>query len=376
MKSPLLCTIVLVQCGALSAFAAPPTATNVRYSPSNNTLTCDVYAPTPFGPRKPTVILVHGGGYTGGNRYELLPVADLLSSRNYPVVNIEYTLASAGNSSFPAAIRDVKQAIAWVRTTGRSVFGLSNKIVIAGDSAGSTIATTAALALGNALFESGITPPASRGFEVDMVVNMWGRVDLNYDYDIGRPSGAAIDYLGMPNSPANRWLYTQAAAITYVSPSSPPVSIFHSQDDGVIPFQHAVNFSAAYAAAGVQQSFHIGTVGNHGWNPFGNAYAVANQIDLDIQQFVDFEPGSLPSPPPPPPPPAPSRRSADLCGLGGTRTKDSQITIDDLVFFLNSFFSDDADDADFSAVGGGTELDGQLTVDDLIAYLGAFFDPN
>ncbi|MGH7131111.1 MAG: GC-type dockerin domain-anchored protein [Phycisphaerales bacterium] len=64
---------------------------------------------------------------------------------------------------------------------------------------------------------------------------------------------------------------------------------------------------------------------------------------------------------------------ADVATLGGTPGPDAQLTVDDLVYFLNCFFGNILAVADIAQQGGAPVPDGQLTVDDLVLYLQLFF---
>lgn len=64
---------------------------------------------------------------------------------------------------------------------------------------------------------------------------------------------------------------------------------------------------------------------------------------------------------------------ADIAELGGALRPDGQVTADDLIAFLTSFFAGDLDAADIASLGGVPAGDGQLTADDVIAFLAAYF---
>ncbi|MGH7130906.1 MAG: GC-type dockerin domain-anchored protein [Phycisphaerales bacterium] len=66
---------------------------------------------------------------------------------------------------------------------------------------------------------------------------------------------------------------------------------------------------------------------------------------------------------------------ADVAGLGGVSGPDHQLTADDIVLFLSSYFSSTLAIADIAGLGGSAGADGQLTVDDLVLFLAAFFSP-
>ncbi len=64
---------------------------------------------------------------------------------------------------------------------------------------------------------------------------------------------------------------------------------------------------------------------------------------------------------------------ADIDSLGGTPGADGQLTVDDLVYFLQTFFAGDTAHADIASLGGTPGPDGQITVDDLVYFLQTFF---
>jgi hypothetical protein len=66
---------------------------------------------------------------------------------------------------------------------------------------------------------------------------------------------------------------------------------------------------------------------------------------------------------------------ADCAGLGGTPGGDGRVSIDDLVYYLASFFggAGGLSVADIAHVGGAPGPDGVVGADDLIAFLATFF---
>ncbi|MGH7132972.1 MAG: GC-type dockerin domain-anchored protein [Phycisphaerales bacterium] len=72
---------------------------------------------------------------------------------------------------------------------------------------------------------------------------------------------------------------------------------------------------------------------------------------------------------------APPSCPADVAGLGGTQGPDGQITPDDIIFYLSSFFANNTAVADIAQLGGSPGPDGQITADDLVYFLAQFFTP-
>jgi acetyl esterase len=93
--------------------------------------------------RLPVVIFFHGGGWTLGNPGLYDPVTRALA-RQVPAVvfSVDYRLAP--EHPFPAAVQDAHTLLQWVLAHAEEVGGDPTRIVLAGDSAGGTLATVTA----------------------------------------------------------------------------------------------------------------------------------------------------------------------------------------------------------------------------------------
>jgi len=86
---------------------------NITYLTANNfEAKLDVYARSDVTTPQPTMIWIHGGGWTGGNKegatFSLLPYMEM----GWNVVNVEYRLAKI--SLAPAAVEDCLCALRWI----------------------------------------------------------------------------------------------------------------------------------------------------------------------------------------------------------------------------------------------------------------------
>ena len=97
----------------------------------------------PAGPL-PVVLYVHGGGFRILSKETHWIMALAFARRGYLVFNMSYRLAPA--HPFPAAITDTCAALAWVHENAARFGGDPSRIVLAGESAGANLVTSAALA--------------------------------------------------------------------------------------------------------------------------------------------------------------------------------------------------------------------------------------
>ena len=129
-------------------------------------LTLDLYRPAFARGSLPVVIMIHGGGWTGGDKRELPELNRYLASRGYVVASIGYR--NAPRWTFPAPQEDLTAAIRYVKDLALT-HGLDpERIALIGRSAGGQIALLAAYTSGD---------PAIRGvvsFYGPAVLTWWG----------------------------------------------------------------------------------------------------------------------------------------------------------------------------------------------------------
>jgi len=110
----------------------------------------DVYVPEtaqPRGERLPVIVWIHGGGWVGGNKDELAGYMQLLASHGFVAVAINYSLAPAAR--YPTPVRQAMAALRFVADNAARFSIDSNRVFLAGDSAGAQIAAQVAALVTN-----------------------------------------------------------------------------------------------------------------------------------------------------------------------------------------------------------------------------------
>jgi len=122
---------------------AHPQQTLVFATVDGHPLALDVYRPPVTGP-VPAVIVLHGGGWSGGDKGETPLQNERLAAQGYAVFDVQYRLAP--QFTWKAAIGDVKCAIGWVKQHARQA-GVEidpARVTLLGRSAGGHLALMAA----------------------------------------------------------------------------------------------------------------------------------------------------------------------------------------------------------------------------------------
>jgi len=201
------------------------------------------------------IILIHGGGWTQGDKSEFTPFVDTLKKRlpGYAIININYRLANGTANFFPTQENDVKAAIQFIYDK-RNEYLISDKYVLLGASAGGHLALLHAY--------KNTTP-----VKIKAVVDFYGPTDLVDMYN--NPINPLVPLLllqvtgGTPTTHAS--LYTQSGPINFVNAQSPPTIILHGGADIVVPFSQSVLLRTKLLTFGVTNQYVFYPTENHGW---------------------------------------------------------------------------------------------------------------
>lgn len=211
-------------------------------------LKCDVYTPPGNPTHAPGVLLVHGGGWSGGDRTQLKGHGILLGRAGYVCVATEYRLS--GEAQWPAPLHDVKAALRWMRANAPRLGIDPARIAVSGNSAGGHLSLMVAGTQNVAEFEGDGGNP---GVDTSVVacVAIYPPVELKPDAAL---SGAVSMLMG-EGAPAEA--YVAASPLTYVTPTFPPTLLIHGNKDELVPEEASLSIYRALRKAGVSAELHV-----------------------------------------------------------------------------------------------------------------------
>lgn len=208
----------------------------------------------------PVAAVIHGGGWSGGNKDMHDPQIRDLARHGYLAVSIGYRLAP--KHAFPAQIEDCKCALRWLRANADELAIDPERIGVIGFSAGAHLA----LLLGtmdsaDGLEGEGGSPGQSS--KAEAVVAFAGPTDLAAE--LPAASVEIVERFIGGSRDERAEAIRQASPVTYVDASDAPVLIFHGTRDEIVPVDQATKMSDALARAGVPGRVELLIGAGHGW---------------------------------------------------------------------------------------------------------------
>ena len=230
---------------------------NISYG-SDSTQKMDIYLPANRSADKTkTIIFIHGGSWSGGDKYEFTDAIQNLSSAlpDYAMFSINYRLAYYGKNKFPAQMEDIESAINYIAEKSDDYEINADKICLVGASAGAHLALLYAYKNNN-------------DDKIKAVVDLFGPADLTDLYHNHPVPSASqpvlVNLLG--STPNNKpELYREASPVNYITANTVPTKIFHGAGDYVVPVAQSNKLKAKLQQNNVKVELTVYPAEGHGW---------------------------------------------------------------------------------------------------------------
>lgn len=224
---------------------------NVQYSPASKTCVMDIFLPEGDGPF-PVIVSIHGGAFKKCDKRDEEMILDMLHGldKGYAVVGVNYRLS--GEAQFPEPVKDIKQAIRFIKENAQKYHLDANKIVVWGGSAGGYMTLMAGLIDKYEAFDD--TYSSSISSQIQGLVAWFPAVNFSHMDEQLKASGLLKKYpdhdddaspeslfIGAPLL-KNQDLVQKANPETYLHDDLCPMLIQHGRIDEVVPYQQSQDF--------------------------------------------------------------------------------------------------------------------------------------
>lgn len=234
-------------------------------------LKLDLARPREVNEKRPAVLLIHGGGWQGGNKKMLRAMTREFAREGFVAMTVGYRLAPKHRT--PAQIEDCKCAVRWVRAHSDELGVDPSRVGAMGMSAGAHLS----MLLGLMDSSDGLEGEGGWGDQsskVQCVVSYFGPTDLTKRNLEGSPAQGDVleeaarkiltNFVGGPPEEHADDL-AQVSPIRYVSKGDAPVLMFQGTRDKLVPYDQAFEMATALTRAGIpgRVEFILGAA--HGW---------------------------------------------------------------------------------------------------------------
>ena len=195
--------------------------------------------------RRPGVLFIHGGGFTGGDKaeYRSASVSADLARAGYVVVSCNYVLGAKDKPGvWPRNIADCRDAVRWMRANADALGLDPERIAVAGGSAGGYLALM--VGLSDDKTGPGGDPAAKHSAKVSAVIDFYGVANFSKHGKGHVPGASAAEQAAY--LPANQ-----------CDPQDPPVLILHGTADTTVDIAQSDELARALRAAKVSHEYVV-----------------------------------------------------------------------------------------------------------------------
>ena len=258
----IICLFILYSCSKNEVIELPDTdsldptvyyeALNVSYG-NDAKQTFDIYLPANRTEDTKIMVLVHGGGWSGGDKSEMNAFRDFVKQElpNLAIVNMNYRLADDNNSPYPMQINDITSVINYLKEN-RENYTIDDDFGFVGVSAGGHLSL-----LWSYAFDT--------DNDVKMVCSVVGPTNFTDSAYLNNTDPALqelIDLFGI--DPTTEFL-EEVSPLHRVTASAPPTILFYGDQDPLIPTTQGTAMRDKLEMLGVTHQFTLYPNAGHGW---------------------------------------------------------------------------------------------------------------
>jgi acetyl esterase/lipase len=214
----------------------------------------DVYLPAYRNERTRLVIIIHGGGWSSGDKKDFNNFITEFQKRlpGYALANLNYRLVTADGNYFPTQENDINTAIEFLKSkTGD--YDISQNFVYVGISAGAHLALLQGYKHNDVLQPKGI-------------VSFFGPVDLERLYTNSDQSiPEQLKYIMNATLDVNPNIFFESSPINFVTSKSAPTLMLHGDKDELVPVEQAYMLQHKLEENGVFNKLIVYPGQGHGW---------------------------------------------------------------------------------------------------------------
>ncbi len=273
---PLLMVTACLAC-VHPVFAAESLRKEIEYAKvGERILALDLYHPDEKNKPAPVVVWVHGGAWRSGSKSDV-PVKRWIE-QGFAIASVDYRLSP--EAPFPAQVHDIKAAIRFLQSKAAELQIDSQKVVIAGSSAGGHLAALVGTSNGVSELEGNVGASPRSPAHVRAIVSFFGASNLESILSQSTPHGLSVRVpalkLLLGRTPEEKpELARLASPIAHVDAHDPPLWLIHGDADPQMPIEQSRELEAKYKSVSRPVQFETIPGAKHG----GSVFFEAERLD-------------------------------------------------------------------------------------------------
>lgn len=213
----------------------------------------DLYLPPNRNSETKTVILVHGGGWTAGDKADMNAFKDYIKTQmtDYAIVNMNYRLADENNPPYPMQINDITTVVDYLENN-ENYYIISDDIGFIGASAGAHLSLLWSYAFDD-------------DSQVEMVCSVVGPTNFTDPAYLNNNNPVLQEILDAFGIDATTEFLEDVSPYHRVTSSAPPTILFYGGQDPLIPTTQGTDMRDKLEALNVTHEFTLYPNEGHGW---------------------------------------------------------------------------------------------------------------
>lgn len=211
----------------------------------------DIYLPENRTLDTKVILLIHGGGWTSGDKADMFGFQEFIKSQlpDVAVVNMNYRLADNETSPFPMQTDDITTLVTQLKEK-QSEYQISTTLGLMGVSAGGHLSLLWSYA-------------HDTEEQVRMVCSIVGPTNFLDEAYLNSTDPVILELIGLFGE--DTAFLEETSPLFQVKTTSPPTQLFYGGQDPLIPTSQGVDLEAKLTELNVIHEFTLYETEGHGW---------------------------------------------------------------------------------------------------------------